>query len=215
MWAIWTERNRRVYEKEFKSGNDIDFVIQHYLKELDWYKTVKFTRGTGGDVWEPPGIAEVKANFDAAFDRTHFRSGSGKVARNPTRQIVASKAVLHEDVGSVFSLEALACRETIKMCIDLGLRNVILEGDSLTVIKKCRSDVRDRSVISPIIQDIKVIASRFNSIQFRHVKRTKNQLADCLATESLERSEGFYLSESVPSYAAAAIQFDEASREPD
>lgn len=136
------------------------------------------------------------------------------VATNSSGQILASKAVLHTDVGSAFSAEALACRETMKLCDEMGFRNVILKGYSLTVIKKCSSEIRDRSTIGPIIQDIKSLFPIFDSIRFQHVKRTKNRLADCLATESWKRNEGFYLSGSIPQN-ATAIHFDEAVREPD
>lgn len=152
-----------------KSSTDIAIFIQQYLKEIDGCQSVKVTSSTNSDVWESARVAKVKANFNAAFNRAHFNSKSEIVARNSNGQIMASKAILHNNVGFLFSAEALACRENVRMCTDMGLRDVILEGDSLAIIKKCRSKSRDRSVISPIIQDIKTFVPRFNSIQFQHL----------------------------------------------
>lgn len=37
---------------------------------------------------------------------------------------------------------------------DMGFRKVVLEGDSITVIKKLKTNAIDRSILSPISQHI-------------------------------------------------------------
>ncbi|MBA0682191.1 hypothetical protein Goari_023928 [Gossypium aridum] len=43
------------------------------------------------------------------------RSGTGLVARNSEGVVIASKAVVHDNVGSAFAGEALTCLEAVKM----------------------------------------------------------------------------------------------------
>lgn len=69
--------------------------------------------------------------------------------------ILASTSVLHEYVASAFAEEALACEEAARLGLELGTQKVFLEGDSLSVIKKCGNLLMDRSSISPYINNIK------------------------------------------------------------
>ncbi|MBA0742509.1 hypothetical protein Gogos_015560 [Gossypium gossypioides] len=140
--------------------------------------------------WVPPPPEVYKANFDVAFDQANSRSGSRVVIRNSIGQVLASTAVLHANVVSVFFVEALVCSDAVRACKGLGLRKVIVEGDSLTVIKKCTSALNDSTPIGT------------------------NKLADRLATESLKRDEEFYLLGSMSSF-AKAIQVDKSIRELD
>lgn len=55
---------------------------------------------------------------------------------------------------------------------------VVVEGDSLTVIKKLRCPVEDRSVISGIIKEIKIRCRSFESVKYSFVPRQGNQAAE-------------------------------------
>ncbi|MBA0866669.1 hypothetical protein Goshw_023329, partial [Gossypium schwendimanii] len=59
---------------------------------------------------------------------------SGLIVRED--RSICTKLVTSECVPSVFATEALACLQTLKLGADLGLRKVVVEGDSLTMIKK-------------------------------------------------------------------------------
>ncbi|PPS01414.1 hypothetical protein GOBAR_AA19252 [Gossypium barbadense] len=86
--------------------------------------------------WVPPPSEVYKANFDVAFDQVNSRFGSRVVIRNSMGQVLASTAVLHANIISTFAAEALLCSDALRACEGLCLRKVIVEGDSLTVIKK-------------------------------------------------------------------------------
>ncbi|KAK8492829.1 hypothetical protein V6N12_009711 [Hibiscus sabdariffa] len=58
---------------------------------------------------------------------------------------------------------------------------VVVEGDSLTVIRKLSSDSLDKSIIQPIIIDIKAKLQLFEKITFSHVGRQGNAAAHALA----------------------------------
>ncbi|MBA0632158.1 hypothetical protein Godav_000953 [Gossypium davidsonii] len=58
-------------------------------------------------------------------------------------------------IPTVFAMEALACLQAIRSGLDLGLQEVIFEGDALTVVKKILNNSRNRSTISAYIEDAK------------------------------------------------------------
>lgn len=50
-------------------------------------------------------------------------------------------------------VEAWTCTMALRFAIDLGLRRIVLEGDSLSVIKKLQNHTIDRSLIGPLIEE--------------------------------------------------------------
>ncbi|KAK8510515.1 hypothetical protein V6N13_110035 [Hibiscus sabdariffa] len=66
-------------------------------------------------------------------------------------------SVSHHDVTNAFIAQALACKQAVLFARDMDFSSVIIEGDSLTVIKKLNASNSDKSTISPIIHDIKVL----------------------------------------------------------
>ncbi|KAH1047715.1 hypothetical protein J1N35_038499 [Gossypium stocksii] len=54
-----------------------------------------------------------------------------------------------------FIAEARACEQAIRFAIDMGFRKVQMEGDSLTFIKRLNSYIKEKSILSLIVGDIK------------------------------------------------------------
>ncbi|KAK8521898.1 hypothetical protein V6N12_066472 [Hibiscus sabdariffa] len=86
--------------------------------------------------------------------------------------------------------------------------NVTIEGDSLSVCKKLNSSSQDRSLIAPIISDIKELAVGFWDISFAWVRREANRTAHSLAREYRADSAPYYWIEEVPPRTAAAAELD-------
>lgn len=129
--------------------------------------------------------------------------------------VLASRSVLHTNVRSAFAAEGLACKELIRVCVDLRVETVTVEGDSLTVIKKCNSHLRDYSEIGRYIRDKKKsLFEKFHSIRFHHVCRLANKLADSIARKGLRSRNESYLFGDVSRF-AAQIWRDDFLREPD
>ncbi|MBA0636835.1 hypothetical protein Godav_025236, partial [Gossypium davidsonii] len=62
-----------------------------------------------------------------------LKSCSGIIARDGRSRILSTRAVKNENVPSPFAAEALACLQSLKLWRDLGLREVMVEGDSLSI----------------------------------------------------------------------------------
>ncbi|MFQ6655521.1 hypothetical protein Gotur_026040 [Gossypium turneri] len=84
----------------------------------------------------PPTRSVIEINFDAAFDNHLSRSGSGIVARNAMGEVLVSRSILHDDIGFVFAAKALVFSWAVQTGVEMGLLEDIIEGDSLSIIKK-------------------------------------------------------------------------------
>ncbi|MBA0851794.1 hypothetical protein Goshw_026326, partial [Gossypium schwendimanii] len=132
LWALWIERNKRVHENSAKSGREVANFIQSYIKELEGIEERGLTRGVISAKREPPSGVCIKINFDAEFDWAHSSSRSGIVAKNALGKVVASRSVIHANVGEAFAAEALARLWAVQTGLDLGFTDMIIEGDSLS-----------------------------------------------------------------------------------
>nr|KJB45189.1 hypothetical protein B456_007G294400 [Gossypium raimondii] len=115
------------------------------------------------------------------------------VVRDQDGVIRASKSTLHFNISSPFVAEAYACLEATKLGISMGIESVTIMGDLKTVIHKCQSTTKDKSVIGTIIHDIQSNRSRFQKIAFRFIQRTENGQAHILAKDALTKGEEVYL----------------------
>ncbi|XP_017622040.1 uncharacterized protein LOC108466202 [Gossypium arboreum] len=148
-WLIWSSRNQFVHEKKSISVRDLVEKIRSYLTELEGIRDKKLASITENTHSQIEETSRSKVLFDAAFDGRNFRSASGVVVRDQM-----GVTTLHENISSSFVAEAHTGLEAIKLVTSMGLSSVIIKGHSKTVIKKCKSQEVDKSVLGAIIRDI-------------------------------------------------------------
>ncbi|KAA3485159.1 reverse transcriptase [Gossypium australe] len=184
LWAIWFMRNKLIHEgRKFSMQETVRF-IQRYVHELQMSCKSDFTPDTKKAIfWRPPPVDFVKLNFDASFDKESKSAITAVVARNDEGLIMGACVYQCTEVADAFVAEARACERAILFAMDMGFQKIILEGDSLTVIKKLRSAKNDRSVIRSIIQNICKIATLVEEVSFSFSPRKGNQAAHTLAME--------------------------------
>ncbi|XP_012487873.1 uncharacterized protein LOC105801085 [Gossypium raimondii] len=151
--------------------------------------------------WKKPPDQFVKINFDAAYDGKSKQSAAGIVARDNEGKVLLSCSMIYKHVASPFAAEALASRKAIKTGKEMKWRKIIIEGDSLSIIKKCRSNIPDKSKMCAYIIDIHKLQSSFQECRFEHVPRAVNSLAHMIAKATLRDKRILYLVEVVPEYA--------------
>lgn len=111
------------------------------------------------------------------------------VARNSEGFVLLSCTKLHFGVPSAFAAKALACRTATRIGFDMQGKEIIIEGDSLSIIKRCNAKGEDKSKIGAFIHDIHQLKSRSGNLKFEYTPRSANSLAHILAKESLRRQE--------------------------
>ena len=107
--------------------------------------------------------------------------GIGVVIRNLGGHVIGALSDRIFLPVTVDEVEALACIKAISFASDIGVENVVLEGDSKTIIQALNADSTCASSFGHIIKDIRVLALDFASICFSHVKRQGNTVANSLA----------------------------------
>ncbi|KAH1048013.1 hypothetical protein J1N35_038797 [Gossypium stocksii] len=214
LWAIWGDMNARIHEKTNRSGQETARFVCSYLKELDGVAKFALKKAKKDSKWTNPNGQIVKINFDGAYDENTHQSAAGIVARDWKGHILLSCTEIHKGVASAFAAEAIACRRATQIAIKMNRSEIIIEWDSLLVIKKCKTTGVDKSKIGAFIHDIQRMKSLNQRLRFEYTLRSANVLAHILATESLKRREERYLIDSVLDYAESQAR-SESEREPD
>ncbi|KAK8545753.1 hypothetical protein V6N12_026575 [Hibiscus sabdariffa] len=206
-WFVWYSRNKLVHEGYKSSIYEIISFVSAFIREQDSICVLKgTTRPSVISHWMAPPSPAIKINFDSAFNQHDSLAVSGALGRNSEGLIMAACAIPHSNVPDSFVAEALACQQAVLLAMDVGLSNVIIEGDSLTVIKKINAGSHDRSVIAPIIVDIKELAKNFSAISFRFVRREANKVVHALARECRSCQTPYYWLEEAPMEATTAAE---------
>ncbi|KAK8685358.1 hypothetical protein V6N13_041361 [Hibiscus sabdariffa] len=205
----WMEWLALVFEK-LSSAQRHALMVTYWVV---WYACNKCdTRSSPIQAkWEAPLEDVVKVNFDSAFSHQTLQSVSGVICRDNAGSILAACSLPHKYVRDAFMAEALSCQQAVMSAWELGFTRVILEGDSRTVIQKCKSELIDASLISPVIANIKSIYKNFMYLAFGYVRRDANVDAHTLAQERKAFDCPMYWIEEAPPRTLLAAEEDRAA----
>ena len=134
--------------------------------------------------WVPPDLPFYKANFDGALFRDSSSVGIGVVVRDFEGNVIGA---LFERIGlpaSVVEVEALACRRVVSFAIEIGLQEVVSEGDSETIINSLNSDCSCLAHFVHLVEDCRVHAGDLRFSTSTHMCRICNVVADKLAKKA-------------------------------
>jgi hypothetical protein len=84
------------------------------------------------------------------------------------------------------TVEATAALQTVELCKDIGVQDIFLEGNTLTVVKAFASRTSTWYSFGQIVDDIKVVLGSRRSRKVGHTKRGANRAAHGLAKEALQ-----------------------------
>ncbi|KAF3960850.1 hypothetical protein CMV_014465 [Castanea mollissima] len=130
--------------------------------------------------WEKPASGWLKLNTDGSFDDLLGNAGGVGLIRDEQGNWVAGFTRKLGKANS-FIAEAWALRDGLMLCKQLNLSNVIAELDAKALVDALNKPSFDNSVISPLSDDCKQLASQIPRIVFRHIYREANSCADHLA----------------------------------
>ncbi|KAK8640058.1 hypothetical protein V6N13_138421 [Hibiscus sabdariffa] len=206
-WALWFARYQLVYEgSPLSLHKSVAFIQSHYAELVALNNSPNSQLVVHRGVWSPPEANIIKINFDAHFNYAINKSISGIIARNSLGHIMAACAYPHISVADPFIAEAKACEMVVSFPIDLGFRRIQVEGDSLSIIKKLNSTIADKSVLSPIVNDINSMRDFFELVTFAHVGRLGNEAAHELARVAVQFDLPRFWFGTVPAVVEQAVQ---------
>ncbi|XP_039041004.1 uncharacterized protein LOC120179489 [Hibiscus syriacus] len=86
-------------------------------------------------------------------------------------------------VTSVFQAEATAALHAVQLALGMGFQEVVVEGDSKSIIEKLSTPRRDCSEVGALVWDVQRRSERFRSCSFLFTPRDSNLAAHILAAE--------------------------------
>ena len=135
-WALWHNRSEVRYGGVRKSGQQISSWASDYLRE---YRAAVAQFAPGVPVprqvisWSPPQNGHFKINVDGAVFSEHKAVGVRVVIRDDKGRLEATLCrKITAPMGAV-EAEAKAFEAGLLFAKDVGVWDVILEGDSLVV----------------------------------------------------------------------------------
>lgn len=130
---------------------------------------------------------DYKMNFDGCSKGNPGLAGAGAVIYHHGKEIWSDNFF----VGEMFTnnhAEYAGLILGLQQAKELGIKSLLVEGDSLLVINhmdgtyKCKSDN-----LIELYQKAKELETYFDSIKFEHVLRNKNKRADELSNVAVEK----------------------------
>lgn len=102
--------------------------------------------------------------------------------------VLAAKALHIKDAQNAFQVEALAAYDAVEFAVDLGFKNVQIEGDiALSILKSLSNSKEDLSNICLIIDETKNMFKNFCGLSFHHINRLSNEAAHSLTNYGLRK----------------------------
>ena len=130
-WSTWHERNvRRVgspslpMEKIYRDA--VERMKEFHFVQEEPRNQIMVPHLTH---WLPPSPSVYKVNFDDATFWDIATVGLGVVVRDSEGLVIAALSERMRLPPTVAALEALACKRSILFAIELGLQEVVFEGD--------------------------------------------------------------------------------------
>ena len=131
--------------------------------------------------WVSPPRGRLKLNTDGSFRAENGSGGIGAVIRDDFGKCIGCLARSLSHVGTALQVEAKALRTGMLFAMHHGWDTLEVEMDCITLVNALHRDEEDFSEIGRIVDDCNMYASSFAFIQFRHVYRQANGVANRLA----------------------------------
>ena len=182
LWSIWTARNNLVFNGKPQPADE---TLPKAIALAREWGSFQVTPPPTNHKLNPPGPTPPNCfltKTDAAWNEDQKIAGLGWTVESQSR--VSHYSIPAHHVRSPLVAEALALRESLGKCRELGLSRIRCKSDSAILIKALKTK---SSIIGlyGILTDILSLASSFECVSFHWISRMKNVEADKLAKQVL------------------------------
>jgi ribonuclease HI len=178
-WALWSGRNNRMHGRSAWNPRAATIHVAGMVEELMALNSGEGQVVSRGVVqWQPPEQGWIKINCDGAFQTSTSRGAGAAVARDFLGHVIAGRAVWYGPVQEALVAEALAARDGLLLAGQLAASNVVLECDSLVLVKALQESLLDRSPIAGILHECRDLFKSFHNVKVCFIRRQGNSLAD-------------------------------------
>lgn len=157
--------------------------------------------------WERPDDGRMKLNTDGAASVSLGLAGAGGVIRDDRGNWVVG---FSRKIGKTnsFVAEIWALRDGLFLCNQMNLSALIIELDAKALVDALNNPSYANSVISPLFDDCRQLASRISRLCIRHIYCKANKCAERLASLGLHQSLDFVIHSCPPVDILASFEAD-------
>ena len=134
--------------------------------------------------WQPPEPYYYKINFDAVVFQASNLASVGVIARDNRGDPIGALTMPIPFRQSVTELEALACQRAVQFALETGLNQVVIEGDSVTIIEALKNGSGQFASYGNVLDDIRSQFAGFQYVEFSYTSRVCNSVANALAKKA-------------------------------
>lgn len=179
---IWFRRNTWLHEGKFEHPNMLVQSAQRAVEEIQSLHQSREESPTGiMEKWQKPEEGWLKLNCDAACDHQQGYMGMGVILRNHTGQVMAARSSTKMGFFEPAVAEAMSLLHGIFLCKELGVQNLIVEGDAQTVIKALQEGSHTGARFGHIVDDMRLALQEMIRWRAVHARREANGAAHSLA----------------------------------
>ncbi|KAK9988783.1 hypothetical protein SO802_029022 [Lithocarpus litseifolius] len=187
-WGLWKYRNERRHGGVRGTGLDI---VRSSLRMLDEFRLANekpqpMRASTTMEVkWCPPQPGSYKVNVDGTVFTKRKQVGFGVVIRDSAGEVIAALSQkLARSLGAL-ETETKAMEVGVQFALDIGIRDVTFEGDSLSVYNALKGVGEVSSTAQNIVYGLSHLVRNFRTFAFSHTKRQGNIPAHVLAQHAM------------------------------
>lgn len=113
-------------------------------------------------------------NWDAAVNQQANTIGIGGIVRDSDGEVLATFRIPQAPAQKPEVAEALALRKSMQVCLEIGLKQVVFEGNCQTVVRAATSTEENRSEIAAILHDIRFLLRQSVDWDIRFTKEDEH-----------------------------------------
>ncbi|KAM1011190.1 hypothetical protein FF1_046429 [Malus domestica] len=177
LWSIWRARNDLLWNGNQTLPSELSLRAVEWLEAFQkWHLPPKISKTVQKQRWYKPERGWIKCNFDRAWNERTRNEGIGVILRNCNGGFIAAYLGSFESVTSPLHVEMIIARRAICFVIQICSSDVqmVFEGYSLITLAVMRCTRDDTSIVSPIINDIRLFLLQLSHVKLNHVRNEAN-----------------------------------------
>ena len=185
-WCVWNRHNAIHFNRAIRPVNSICREAGRLLQEFVQAREVELSPPRPQVIQRRclPDPYFYKINFDAEVFQASNLAGVGVIARDNRGDPIRALTMPIPFKQSVVELEALACQRAVQFALEIGLNQVVIEGDSITVIEALKNGSGQFASYGNVLDDIRSQSAGFQYVEFSYTSRVYNSVADALAKKA-------------------------------
>ena len=199
IWMIWKGRNQMIFSGKAQNPKLSIEIENLYTKFIYCASSPRWPmpRVVVACRWEKLPEGWTKLNTDGCVVGSTGLAGCRGVMRDSHGEWI-SRFSRHIGITNSFVAELWGLRDGLLLCSNLNIPFLIVELDAKSIVEIFCKTGYVNDVISPILDDCRMLITKFQQVQFKHCFRQSNQCANALARLGADQDLDFRIFESPP-----------------